>query len=649
MCGICGWVGRSARPEDVAVGPAMRDTLVHRGPDGAGELEISSLPGGHRSIGWLGHRRLRVIDLSDAAHQPMQSSDGTIALTYNGEIYNFRELRSALRGRGHHFESTGDTEVVLRAYEEWGADCVEHLDGMFALAIWDARLGRLLLARDRTGKKPLFYNSSSGRLTFASEIKALLAAPWIERREDPRRIAQFLTYGYAPHPHTMFAGIRQLPPASVLLYDGDDQPAERRYWDALKPSTSGKIAPGERDRSLASLLAVATQQRMIADVPMGALLSGGIDSSLVVGLMARASPEPVRTFSAGFVDEKSFDERRWAQMVSERFATRHEEFVVRPNAAALLDRLLWHYDQPFHDSSAIPTFLICELARQHVTVVLNGDGGDEVFGGYDRFVAVALAQALPSWPVPALRALTKMLPRNHGYYSLRRRITRFIEQAGEDPRTRYASWIAVLGEQQLEELVLPGALALGTGSDAPSVPMAACYAEAADLPLLDQVLYANLKTYLPDDLAVKMDRMSMAHSLETRSPFLDTALIEFLAAIPARQKVGLRRLKPLLRRALWPLLPPEIWNRRKHGFGVPVGPWFRSGELKVMFEDELLDGAARSQRYLDPTVLAGIWREHQEGTIEHGFRLWTLLTMERWLRSFERPVELHPPKLSVAA
>jgi asparagine synthase (glutamine-hydrolysing) len=281
--------------------------------------------------------------------------------------------------------------------------------------------------------------------------------------------------------------------------------------------------------------------------------------------------------------------------------------------------------------------------------VLNGDGGDEVFGGYDRFVAVALAQMLPNWPVPALRALTRILPRNHGYYSLRRRAERFIEQAGEDPRARYASWIAVLGEERLEHLVSQDELALATGEDAPGAPMDRCYRQAAKLPLLDQVLYANFKTYLPDDLAVKMDRMSMAHSLETRSPFLDTALVEFLARIPANQKVGLRRLKPLLRKAFWPLLPPEIWNRRKHGFGVPVGPWFRQGELRTIFEDEVLSQSARSRAYLDSAILAGMWREHQEGTVEHGFRFWTLLTLERWLRTLERPVETAPPRLALVA
>ena len=647
MCGICGWVGRNARPEDIEAGPELRDTLVHRGPDGAGGIAIESSPAAPPMRGWLGHRRLRIIDLSSAADQPMRNPDGTVFLTYNGEVYNFQDLRRELAAQGYEFSSTGDTEVVLRAYEAWGADFVERIDGMFALAIWDARLGRLLLARDRIGKKPLFYSEHDDRLTFGSEIKALLAAPWIERRPDPHRLPQFLTYGYAPHPYTMFEGIRQLPPATMLLYDGTGAPTLRRYWSPVAKRAGESPSVEQQVREIPRLLEAATRRRMIADVPMGALLSGGIDSSLVVGLMARTAEEPIRTFCAGFEDDLSFDERPYARIVSERFGTRHEEFAVRADAVALLDRLLWHHDQPFADSSAIPTYLISELARQRVTVVLNGDGGDEVFGGYERFAAVALAEALPTWPLPALRMLARMLPRNHGYYSLRRRLERFAQRTDEDPRARYASWISVISEDLLEQL-LPPELMEG-GDTAPEFPMAECYERTADLPVLDQVLYANFSTYLPDDLAVKMDRMSMAHSLEARSPLLDTALIEYLGGIPARKKVGLRRLKPVLRRTLWPLLPRELWNRRKHGFGVPMGVWFRSGELRTVFEDEVLATSARSRTYLDPGVLSTMWDEHQQSAADHGFRLWTLLTLERWLRGIERPVALRPPRVAIAA
>jgi asparagine synthase (glutamine-hydrolysing) len=606
----------------------MRESLVHRGPDGFGELAISAPQLGLH--GWLGHQRLKVIDVSESAHQPMLGRDAAVALTYNGEVYNFRELRRELAARGHHCASSGDTEVVLRAYEEWGEAFVERLDGMFALAVWDARTGRLLLARDRTGKKPLYYCVQDGRITFGSEIKALIACPWIDAAADLDQVAEFFTFGYVPNPRTFYKGIRQVPPASLLTYSADGVPRTRRFWEALPPRI-GVAADAPDPQRIARLLRAATERRMVADVPLGALLSGGIDSSLVVGLMSQATTEPVRTFSVGFADADSFDERSYARLVAERFGTRHTEFVVRPDAVALLDRLLWHHDQPFADSSAIPTYLVCQLAREHVTVVLNGDGGDEVFGGYDRFVAAALAERMPHALARLGRQALGLMPVNDGYYSVRRRLDRFTELAELSPRERYQSWIAVLNRDLLEATLTPVARAAAGGSAERSMDDA--YERAARAPMLDQILFANFVTYLPDDLAVKMDRMSMAHSLEARSPFLDTALIEYMATIPAARKVGLRRLKPLLRQSLGPLLPAEIWNRRKHGFGVPVGRWFRDGELRTVFEDEVLAPDARCAGILDPSAVGRLWSEHQGGGVEHGARLWSILTFERWLRS----------------
>jgi asparagine synthase (glutamine-hydrolysing) len=636
VCGICGWVGQAAQLSDNAAGPKMRETLVHRGPDGHGELAITAP--GLAMHGWLGHQRLKVIDVSDSAHQPMVGAGGEVALTYNGEVYNFRELRRELESRGHRFASPGDTEVVLRAYEEWGEAFVERLDGMFALAVWDARAGRLLLARDRTGKKPLFYCVQDGRITFGSEIKALLVCPWIAAQPDLSRVGEFLTFGYVPHPHTLLRGIEQVPPACVVSYTADGLAPPRRYWEVAPPPAESARPDPHR---IAALLSEATARRMVSDVPLGALLSGGIDSSLVVGLMARASSEPVRTFAVGFADDASFDERPYARIIADRFATRHTEYVVRPDAVALLDRLLWHHDQPFGDSSAIPTYLVCQLAREHVTVVLNGDGGDEVFGGYDRFAAAALAERLPRLVGQVGRRATRLLPVDQGYYSLRRRLDRFTELADLPPRDRYQSWIAVMNRGLLEEMLVP--IAGIADLSAAEASMEGAYARASGAATLDQILYANFVTYLPDDLAVKMDRMSMAHSLEARSPFLDTALIEYMAAIPATHKVGLRRLKPLLRRSMMPLLPKEIWNRRKHGFGVPVGRWFRDGELRTVFEDEVLAPDARCAEILDGTVVRRLWSEHQGGAVEHGFRLWPILTLERWLRSLGSP-GLSPPR-----
>ncbi|HEY4097019.1 MAG TPA: asparagine synthase (glutamine-hydrolyzing) [Baekduia sp.] len=642
MCGICGYVSAPTVPLEPEAGRRMRETLRHRGPDQGGDTAVrAQAPGGPH--GWFGHQRLRIVDLSAAAHQPMVSEDGAVTLTYNGEIYNFAELRAELRSLGARFASHGDTEVVLRAYEAWGEDCVARLDGMFALAIWDARRGRVLLARDRTGKKPLFYSLAGGRLTFASEVKALLACPWISAEVDAGAIPDYLTYGYVPWPQTMFRDVLQVPPAALLTFDRDGLHGPRPYWSALPAGGVQDLRPdGPVLGEIARLLDEAVRRRMVADVPLGALLSGGIDSSLVVGLMARASPEPVRTFSIGFPEEPSYDERSHARVVARHFGTEHTEHAVRLDAVALLDRLLWHHDQPFADSSAIPTYVVAELARRQVTMVLNGDGGDEVFGGYERFRAAAVSRLIPRSAARLARPVAALAPRGTGYHDPARRAQRFLERAEGSLLERYQAWITVAEQPLLAELLAPE-LRAGAAAAHTRRSMDACYAEAAALPELDRILYANLRTYLPDDLSVKVDRMTMAHSLEARSPFLDTALIEYVARIPARHKVGLRRLKPLLRRAFWPTLPQATWNRSKQGFGVPMHRWFRE-ELGVMFGDEVLGRDALTAGYLDQAVLGRMLAEHRDGTAEHGARLWTVLVLERFLRQAREPVALQPPR-----
>lgn len=622
MCGFCGYVCRAELYPGPEAGRAMNEVIAHRGPDGEGSLEI----GAEREVplrGWLGHRRLRIIDLSEDAHQPMQSDDGAVALIYNGEVYNFRELRTELRAMGARFHSTGDTEVVLRAYEAWGADFVRRIDGMFALAIWDARVGRLLLARDRTGKKPLYYAAEKDRIAFGSEIKSVLRAPWVQAEPDLERLPEFLTYGYVPTPRTFYRGVEQMPPATVICFDRDGISEPREYWDPLPAEQD--LSPRAVGADVARLLEQATSRRLVADVPLGAFLSGGIDSSIVVGLMSRAATERVRTFSIGFPEEPSYDERSHARSVAEHFGTEHTEFAVRADALALMDTLLWHHDQPYADSSAIPTFMVSQLAREHVTVALNGDGGDEVFGGYDRFKAAKIAELIPGPLARAGVPLSRFLPRKQGYFSMKRRAERFFERSRQDPEARYQSWISFFNEDLLAQL-------LGDADRSVLASMERCYERAGRLPALDRILYANFKTYLPDDLAVKMDRMSMANSLETRSPFLDTQLIEYMARLPARDKVGLRRVKPVLRRAFWPLLPQSIFNRRKQGFGVPMGRWFRA-ELREAFEDQVLGADARVAQQLDIEVIAKMWSAHQRGEADHGARLWPLLTLERWLRT----------------
>lgn len=638
MCGICGIVGVEVEPL-LARLPAMATALSHRGPDGQGEQVLRDAAG--HPAGWFGHRRLKVIDLSENARQPMSSEDGTIVLTYNGEIYNFRELGAELRARGHRFHSSGDTEVVLRAYEEWGTECVARLDGMFALGIWNGRERRLVLARDRVGKKPLYYSVVDGGIVFASEIKSLLACPPVRAEVDDENLAEFLVYGYCPWPATLYRGIVQVPPATVVVFDEDGMHPPEPYWSALPDGGTTRSSATIRS-TIAELLEAAVVRRMVADVPLGTLLSGGIDSSLVTAFMSRHAPDPIHSFSVGFPEEPSFDEREAARGVAEHFNTFHHEFAVAVDAVALLDRLLWHHDQPFADSSAIPTFLISELARGFVTVVLTGDGGDEVFGGYDRFRAARVAWRIPHAGAALARRTTRLLPRNAGYFSARRRTERFLELADASVQDRYQSWISVFAPEKVDAL-----LALDdTQHAAVTASMLRQYEEASALPQLDQILYANLRTYLPDDLAVKMDRMSMAHSLEARSPFLDTRLIECAARIPATEKVGIRTLKPLLRESFGEVLPKWVWQRRKHGFGVPMGAWMR-GQLGEVVEDELLVRSARTARWIDVEHVRTVYAEHRRGEAEHGVKLWTLLTLERWLRALERPVQLEPPSAPV--
>jgi asparagine synthase (glutamine-hydrolysing) len=625
MCGICGFVGPPEAAAHRGVIEAMAETIRHRGPDAGGTVEIAANVRGAPLRGWLGNRRLRILDVRSVADQPMVSEDESVALTWNGEIYNFVELRTQLERAGHAFRTTGDTEVILRAYLEWGEAAIERLDGMFALAIWDAPHGRLLLARDRVGKKPLFYTVMDGRLTFGSEIKALLAAPWVAAEPDLERVPEYLTFGYVPYPGTFYRGIAQVAPASIMAFDANGLRPSRRYWDPLDrtPRSGGP-------QTIAALLTEATRRRMVSDVPLGAFLSGGVDSSIVVGLMSQLSDKPVLTFSAGFPDDPSYDERPHARLVAEHFGTQHTEFAVQADAVQLLDQLLWHHDQPYGDSSAIPTYLVSKLAREHVTVALTGDGGDEVFGGYERFRAALLARRLPTPLARIARRAARLAPARDEYYNVRRRLDRFLEFAEQPVEDRYVGWVSIFSRSTLGDL-------LG-GPVEPAVDRSIreCYREAARRPALDRILYANFRTYLPDDLAVKADRMSMAASLELRSPFLDTKLVEYVTRIPARQKVGVRNLKPLLRRAFADLVPAAVWRRRKHGFGVPVGHWFRHA-LVEMFEDEVLAGDARTKSLFDERMLRALWDEHRSAARDHGPRLWTLLNLEHWLRACEGP------------
>jgi asparagine synthase (glutamine-hydrolysing) len=539
-----------------------------------------------------------------------------------------------LQQRGHLFRSHADTETIVHAYEVFGDDVVQHLDGMFAFALWDIRHSRLLLARDRTGKKPLFYTFDGTRLTFASEMKAILACPWVERRIAVGQIPELLTFGYVHAPRTLYEGVLQVPPASYVVLDHQGLTGPQRYWHLTFASglNGNSLSASAAARHLRTLLTAAVARRLISDVPLGAMLSGGLDSSVVVGIMSQLLQEPVRTFTIGWVEDLSFDERPYAAMAARQFKTDHTEFTVKADAIALMESLLWHHEQPYGDSSAIPTYLVSQLAKQQVTVVLNGDGGDEVFAGYDRFLGALVAARVPRWLTPIGRAVARWLPSNHGYYSVQRRVERFFDDTGASVQDRFLCWVSFFSLLTLMPL-LRRDLAAQVDVEQLQAGFTRWYAEPNALPLLHRLLNVNFMSYLPDDLHVKMDRMSMAHALETRSPMLDTAVVEFVASLPPEMKIQGTQMKYVLKLACRELLPPALRKRKKHGFSVPLAHWFRH-QLRSYVEETLLSPGARVREYCDQERIRVLFQEHVDGIRQHHYRLWVLLTLEIWLRMF---------------
>jgi asparagine synthase (glutamine-hydrolysing) len=612
----------------------MTVTLRHRGPDDEGVWA-------NGPVG-LGSRRLAIIDLSARARQPMSNEDGSLWITFNGEIYNFQELRAHLKAKGHAFRSDSDTETILHLYEEEGVGCLQRLRGMFAFAIWDAGHRTLFLARDRLGKKPLFYYHDGRVFVFASEPKAILQDPRVRAEPDAEAIHHFLTYGYVPSPWSAFRGIRKLPPAHYLVVR-EGRVTTHRYWSlSYTPKRTGsEAALGEE---LIALLEEAVRLRLISDVPLGALLSGGIDSSTVVALMRRFTSGPVRTFSIGF-DNPQYDELAYARQVARRFETDHHELVVKPDAVAVLPRLVWHYNEPFADSSALPSFSLCEMARGFVTVALNGDGGDEAFIGYDRYVGAVLAGWYDRIPASIRRAVLRCVgvvprgvPKSPAY-----RLRRFAEALALDPRRRYGRWLTFFENSRKADLYTADFAARVGAVDSLAL-LEAAY-EASDAPgFLEATVHADVQLYLPDDLLVKMDIASMAHSLEVRSPFLDHRVVEFAASLPPSLKLRRVTQKYLLKKAMNGILPDPVVRRKKMGFGVPIDQWFRH-ELRDMVYDLLLDGPARQRGYFRPDAVRRYLEEHVRGQASHHFRLWNLLMLELWHRTFiDQPCPAEPPK-----
>jgi len=633
LCGICGKVYHDPQQQaEESVLRQMCTMLRHRGPDYEGVLLRGNLG--------LGHCRLSILDLSPAGRQPMCNEDGSIWIVCNGEIYNYRALRSGLARRGHRFASQTDTEVILHLYEDKGADCLADLLGMFAFALWDGRARKLLLARDRLGKKPLAYAFDERRLLFASELRALLADPGVSREVDPAAIDHYLAYQYIPAPLSIFKSIRKLPPAHYLVYEGG-RLSLARYWDVACGEQMSACAPEAYKEQFLELFQDAVRLRLQSDVPFGAFLSGGIDSSLVVALMSKSMAQPVKTFSIGF-EQAGYDELPYARMIARQFQTEHHERVVRPDVVDMLPRLVWHYSEPFADSSAIPTYCLAQMTREHVTVALNGDGGDEIFAGYGRYGEAcrhSLRRVLPGRACDSLGALINLLP-DGTYGGLASRLKRYLRFISDRPEERYLQGLCRFNEALKTEMY-SREFRRATGFCAAPALIRNLYAAACGPTFLDRTLYVDLRSYLPEDLLVKVDIASMAHGLEARSPFLDHRLIEFATRIPAVLKLRGATTKYFLRQALRGLLPDEILQRPKMGFAVPLGPWLRS-ELRAMAFDTLLDSRASQRGYFRPAAIRRLLEEHSAGLHDHAARLWSLLWLELWHRMF---VDVHLPEL----
>jgi asparagine synthase (glutamine-hydrolysing) len=624
MCGITGKVS-TADPVDPRLLEQMCEVIEHRGPDSRGTFL-------DEGIG-LGIQRLAIIDL-DTGDQPIFNEDESVVVVQNGEIYNYRELREQLVARGHRFATNSDTEVIVHLYEDHGDACVEHLRGMFAFALWDRRRRRLLLARDRVGKKPLFYAERGGTLWFGSEAKSILQDRTVPREVNRDAIDSFLHYQYVPHPLSAFEALRKLPPGHTLAWE-DGRSEISRYWKlSYEPKDDYSSTEEMHERIRAELLE-ATRLRLRSDVPLGAFLSGGVDSSAVVAAMAKIGSGQVKTFSIGF-DVEEFDETAYAREVAELYDTDHHEFRVEPHAMEILPKLIWHYGEPFADQSAIPSFYLSELTRRHVTVALNGDGGDEDFAGYPRFVAQTLAERLDWLPKPVATAGARVMdaigpgrkPR-----SMRTRLRRLAHAVSMTPYERYAMWIAYFTELDRQELYTPEFRdSLGANRTAPSIirdPWLASDATA----FVDKLLDVDVNTYLPGDLLVKMDIATMAHSLEVRSPMLDHEFMEMAARLPASAKLSGQTTKKVLKDAMRPWLPDHILDRKKMGFGVPIGDWFR-GALRELPAQVLLDPRSLERGFFKESSVRGIIDRHIAGEEDTSNKLWALLQLELWMRTY---------------
>lgn len=623
MCGIAGFITQEklrSNQESTALLEAMCRLIVHRGPDDQGTFVEGRAA--------LGMRRLSIIDLI-GGHQPMSGCDHNVTIVFNGEIYNYRELKKELEVLGHRFKTHSDTETVVHAYEEYGNKCVDRLRGMFAFAIWDARDEKLFVARDRVGEKPLYYSMTPrGSLVFGSELKCLLEHPEVDRKINPEALDAYFTFGYVADPLTIFQGIQKLAPGHHLtLLDG--RLTIEQYWDFPYEPIAVRCREEEYIEELRRLLDESVRLQLVADVPLGAFLSGGVDSSTIVGLMAQARSEPVKTFSIGF-QEDSYDELKYARLVARHFGTDHHELIVTPNVCHLIDDLILQFDEPFADQSAIPTYLVSKLAREHVKVVLSGDGGDELFAGYTRYATDQRRAGFGHLPRVIRRGLLKPLSRRLPHSARGRN---YLYNVALDPMERYIDSISIITNLNKSALYTEGFLNTLRGGTSATARYADFSARVQTGEGIDRLLYLDSKTYLPGDILTKVDRMSMAVSLEARVPLLDHKLVEFVNRMPSSFKMRGSEAKHIFKRAVHGLVPDEILNRPKQGFGVPISKWIND-ELRSRIHDTFTEARTRQRGYVRADYVDVLLNEHERGRRDHSAALWTLLMFELWCRNF---------------
>lgn len=620
MCGICGVIHRKKdHPVQFADVKKMCDVIRHRGPDDEGQYVQANVG--------LGMRRLSIIDLS-TGHQPIFNEDRSMAIVFNGEIYNHKDIRKELETKGHVFATKTDTEAIIHAYEEWGVDCVQKLNGMFGFAIWDGRKDRLFLARDRVGIKPMYYYVDENQLAFGSELKSIVQLDSVPREIEPKALDTFLTFEYIPSPYSIFKNIFKLPPGHWMLYENGEAKI-RQYWHLEYKKSNASTA--ELERKLEELLEDAVNIRLMSDVPLGAFLSGGLDSSSIVAMMTRHQKDPVKSFSIGF-DEATYNELPYARAIAEKFKTEHFEEIITPDAASLTEKILWMLDEPFGDFSVFPTYLVSEMARKNVTVVLSGDGGDELLAGYDTYIAQGVARRYAKLPAflrkMAIEPIINALPPTAKKKGFINKSKRFIEGARLPDFLQHVRWMVFLQRAEKELLYSSDFSRSLNGYNSHGF-IEEYFSQVTSNDPLDQMEYVDIKSYLVDDILVKVDRMSMANSLEARVPFLDHRFVEFAATIPSELRLNGKRTKHILKSSLQHELPMNIIERGKEGFSIPIKNWVKN-ELKPMMMSALSEQNVKDKGFFDPKYVNRLVDEHLKGRENHSHRIWALMVFHMW-------------------